>query len=117
MAVQVGARLRRENCGPYRVVCSPYVRCVETAAEIVKALMASDGEVAHRTAAAAAKAGPTAGVPVGGGVRSQAVNQMMVSILFEEPGCHLECGDGLVCPLHLPAHALAWLQRITGTDL
>lgn len=77
-AVQVGARLRREISGPHRVVCSPYLRCVETAAEIVKALMASDSEVAHRAAAAAAKAGPAPGAPVGAGIHSQAVNQMMV---------------------------------------
>ncbi|CAI5985059.1 unnamed protein product [Closterium sp. NIES-65] len=37
-AYQVGVRLRREGWGVTRVVCAPYVRCAETAAELIAAM-------------------------------------------------------------------------------
>ncbi|CAI5464907.1 unnamed protein product [Closterium sp. Yama58-4] len=37
-AYQVGVRLRREGWGATRVVCAPYVRCAETAAELIAAM-------------------------------------------------------------------------------
>lgn len=47
-ACQVGARLRTEGWNITRVVCSPYLRCAETAAEVVRALLASDEELAKK---------------------------------------------------------------------
>eukprot|EP00897_Mesotaenium_endlicherianum_P010939 jgi/Mesen1/9874/ME000070S09153 len=44
-AHQVGMRLKREGWNVTRIVCSPYLRCVETAAEVAMALMSQEDDV------------------------------------------------------------------------
>eukprot|EP00897_Mesotaenium_endlicherianum_P005634 jgi/Mesen1/5099/ME000253S04217 len=40
MAFEMGRRIRSEGYGVTRVVCSPFLRCVQTAAEVIRALAA-----------------------------------------------------------------------------
>ncbi|GJP40887.1 hypothetical protein CLOM_g552 [Closterium sp. NIES-68] len=62
-AYEVGMRLRQEGWGVTRIVCAPYLRCVETALELLLAL--TDSQPPPSAAAAAAAAAAADGAAAG----------------------------------------------------
>ncbi|GJP71901.1 hypothetical protein CLOP_g9584 [Closterium sp. NIES-67] len=90
-AYQVGVRLRKEGWGVTRIVCAPYVRCVETAAEVIGAMSSTpDMDYAPSGPAYGGSSSPCLPLPCLGrvgaaGCRTVGVQRHMIQAMQQRP--------------------------------